>query len=106
MSISGYSGLRERIRKSIRDTYGLLWPDDALDELIAEARREYSYESGVFIAGGAVVQSTSDGVIKAPSDFLCAQKFYDLSGREVPIVSWRRLRQANGWDFRRITGQY
>ena len=106
MSRSGYSSLRERIRKSIRDTYGLLWPDDALDEIIGEARREYSLESGAFTALTTPVMPNSGGVLSAPGDFFCAQKFFDMSEREVPFVSWRRLHQANGYDFRRITGKY
>ena len=99
MASSVYDELREELRIAMRDDFGTGWTDDDLDEIIFEGQREYSYYS---------LLRTSELDIKVdnymlPSNFIMPVKAYDLSGREIPIVSWKYLESIYP-DFRKKTG--
>ena len=102
MPVSSYRELREKIRRKIRDTYGLLWDEPALDRIINEAQREYSILSGSLI-GESEVKATRTGVCRYPSDFIEVVRFIGTDGDEKGLFSWRYLDDLYP-DFRAETG--
>ena len=102
MPVLSFSKLRDKIRSAIRDTYGLLWDDPALDKIINEAQREYALLAGSLI-GKADTVATKDGICACPADFIEPVKFIGADNRERPLFSWRYLDDLYP-DFRSITG--
>lgn len=102
MSVLSYSGVRERIRETVRDAYALLGDDDFLDGLIDEAQREYALLSGSLI-GEAEIQDNGKGVFECPPDWIEAVRAIGTDGVEIPFYSWKYL---NGLypDFRVLQG--
>ena len=84
MPVSSFSKLRNKIRSAIRDTYGLLWDDPALDRIINEAQREYSLLAGSLI-GKVDAIATEDGVCACPADFIEPVKFIGVDNMEKPL---------------------
>ena len=102
MPVTSYRELREKIRRKIRDTYGLLWDEPALDRIINEAQREYSILSGSFI-GESEVKAPERGVNSYPGDFIEPVRFIGADGEEKGLYSWRYLDDLYP-DFRAVTG--
>lgn len=102
MTEASYSEIRINVRRAIRDNYGLLWDDSALDDLINEAQREYSILTGSLIGVYDVV-TTQDGICAAPDNFIEPVKFIASDGFEKPFFSWKRLHDDYP-DFRTVTG--
>jgi len=102
MASPSFSPIRELVRKSIRDVFGLVWDDDALDRTINEAQREYAILSGSLV-GSVAVHSSESGVFSLPDDFILPVKFIGKDGWEVPFYSWRNI-HAKYPDFRKVTG--
>jgi len=102
MPVSSFRELREKIRRAIRDTYGQMWDDPALDEIINEAQREYSILAGSFI-GTTDAIATADGICACPADFIEAERFIGTDGEEKALFSWRYLAEMYP-DFRSVTG--
>jgi len=102
MPVSSFSKLRNKIRSAIRDTYGLLWDDTALDKIINEAQREYSILAGSLI-GTVDAIAEYEGVCACPADYIEPVKFIGVDNTEKPIFSWRYLDDLYP-DFRSMTG--
>lgn len=102
MASLSFTSIRELVRKSIRDIFGLVWDDDALDRAINEAQREYAILSGSLV-GVVTVFSSGNGVFPLPNDFIAPIKFIGKDGFEVPFYSWRNVHDKYP-DFRKVTG--
>lgn len=96
-----YDEIRNRVRRSLRDEYGLLWSDTELDEMIDEAQREYALYSGALTGSFELI--SSGAIMAMPADFIAPLRCFDPDGIELPIVSWKML-HARHADFRSITG--
>lgn len=94
--------MRKNLRLMFQDKYAVQWSDDLLDEIIYEAMREYAFYSRRLIASCDITSGQS-AIIRCPDDFIAAEKVIGVDGREIPIVSYRRLATVYG-DFRKITG--
>lgn len=102
MASLSFTSIRDLVRKSIRDVFGLVWDDDALDRTINEAQREYAILSGSLV-GVATVFSSGNGVFSLPDDYIAPVKFIGTDGFEVPFYSWRNVHDKYP-DFRKVTG--
>ena len=102
MAVASFASIRELVRKSIRDVFGLVWDDTALDNAINEAQREYAILSGSLV-GIVNVFSSGNGVFPLPDDFIAPVKFIGKSGFEIPFYSWRNIHDKYP-DFRKVTG--
>lgn len=102
MPVSSFNEIRDKVRRAIRDTNGLLWDDSGLDRIINEAQREYSIFSGSLV-GSFDIESPEGGVSDAPDDFIEPIKFIGSDNFEKPLYSWRYL-HVRYPDFRSVTG--
>ena len=102
--IASFAPIRKRLRLAIRDGAALQWSDDALDEIINEAQREYSVLSGSLVSATALV-SDGSGACALPRDFIAPVKLIGPDGYEKPFFSWRALHDRYP-DFRKITGDH
>lgn len=96
MTEASYSEIRINVRRAIRDNYGLLWDDSALDDLINEAQREYSILTGSLIGVYDVV-TTQDGICAAPDNFIEPVKFIASDGFEKPFFPGKTARRLSGF---------
>lgn len=71
--IASFAPIRQRLRLAIRDGAAVQWSDDALDEIINEAQREYSVLSGALVSATTLV-SDGSGVCVLPRDFISPVK--------------------------------
>lgn len=94
--------LKTRLRKVFGDDHGIQWSDSLLDEILKEAYREYALYSGGLVGQYEIVP-TGAAVYKLPDDFYKVVMVSDVDGREIPVVSYRRLLEEYG-DFRGIKG--
>lgn len=94
--------MRKDLRLMFQDKYAVQWSDDLLDEIIYEAMREYAFYSRRLV-DFCDVTSGPAAVIRCPEDFIAVEKVVGMDGREIPVVSYRRLATVYG-DFRKITG--
>jgi hypothetical protein len=94
--------LKEKLRKTFRDDFGIQWNDALLDEIIFEAQREYALHSGC-LQGECDCVVNINGLFLLPEDFFQAIRIMDTSGRVIPIESYRVLVDKHG-DFRAIRG--
>lgn len=101
--IASFAPIRQRLRLAIRDGAALQWSDDALDEIINEAQREYSVLSGSLVSATTLV-SDGSGVCSLPRDFIAPVKLIGPDGYEKPFFSWRALHDRYP-DFRKIIGR-
>ena len=102
MAVSAYKTIRDKVRRSIRDTFGQVWADTDLDRIINEAQREYAIVSGSLI-GKVSVTIPESGVFAAPADFIEPVSFIGTDGMKKPLYSWRYL-YDNYPDFRNVPG--
>lgn len=103
MAVSDYKNLRNKLRTNARDNFSVQWSDTALDNIINDAQREYSFYAQNLV-GDIEIKSSASGIIRLPEDFISPIKFISDDGREIPVVSWRELvRQYN--DFRKVKGE-
>ena len=102
MPVLSFSRIRRDVREAIRDTYGLMWDDTALDGIINEAQREYSLLSGSLV-GSFEVTATVSGVCECPGDYIEPVKMIGVDGHEKALYSWRYLDELFP-DFREIPG--
>lgn len=103
MAVSDYNNLRHELRMNVRDEYGIQWSDTALDIIINDAQREYSFYAQNLV-GECEIKSSDLSVIQLPEDFISPIKIIDTKGREIPIVSWRELVKEYD-DFRKVKGE-
>jgi hypothetical protein len=94
--------LKNRLRKNFRDEHKIQWSDALLDEILYEAQREYALYSGGLVGRYDVVSSGSP-VLSLPEDFFQAIKITSPDGKDIPIISYRRLAEKYG-DFRKDKG--
>lgn len=94
--------MRKDLRLMFQDKYAVQWSDDLLDEIIYEAMREYAFYSRRLIASTDLSSGLS-AVLRCPDDFIAPNIVIGVDGREIPVVSYRRLATVYG-DFRKITG--
>ena len=102
MAVSDFASIRELVRKSIRDTLGLVWDDTALDYAINEAQREYAILSGSLVANVTVIAAES-GVFSLPDNFIAPVKFIGVDGHDVPFYTWKNIHDKYP-DFRKVRG--
>lgn len=96
------SFMKERLRETFHDDYQIQWSDALLDEILFEARREYALYSGE-LTGRFDVFAGSSPVVELPEDFIEVISVSDEKGKDIPVVSFRRLADLYG-DFRKIKG--
>jgi hypothetical protein len=94
--------MRSNLRQVFQDKYAVQWSDVLLDEIIYEAMREYAFYSRRLIAETDLILEDST-LIRCPEDFIEVKQVIGVDGREIPVVSYRRLATVYG-DFRRRTG--
>ena len=102
MPVSAYKDIRERVRRSVRDTFDMVWSDADIDRIINEAQREYAIVSGSLI-GKVAVTIPSNGVFVAPDNFIEPVSFVGTDGMKMPLYSWRYLHDLYP-DFRNVPG--
>lgn len=102
MTAPAFSSIREKVRKAIRDSLGLLFADAEIDDMINEAQREYALCSGSLI-GEMTVTTPERNVFSAPQDFFEPVKFIGADGLEKPFFSWKYLHDRYP-DFRTVPG--
>ena len=103
MAVSDYNNLRNILRTNARDKYSVQWSDTALDNIINDAQREYSFYAQNLV-GEFEIKSSVSGLLLLPEDFISPIKAISNEGREIPIVSWRELVKSYG-DFRKVKGE-
>lgn len=103
MAVSDYRELRNKLRTNARDTFSVQWSDTALDSIINDAQREYSFYAQNLV-GELEIKSSASGVIRLPEDFISPIKCISSKGEDIPIVSWRELTKKYN-DFRKCTGE-
>lgn len=94
--------LKNRLRKTFRDDYGIQWSDALLDEILYESQREYALYSGGLVGRHKLV-STGSPILSLPEDFFQALHVNTPFGNVIPIVSYRTLSERHG-DFRKKRG--
>lgn len=104
MAVSSFIQIRKKIRESIRDLDGIVWDDTALDTIVNNAQREYSFLSGSLLFSFQVT-ATENGVVSAPFDYIMPVRFTRTDGLDVPFVSWKYLNNLYP-DFRKRKGNY
>lgn len=95
--------MKKRLRKTFRDDYGIQWSDALLDEILYEAQREYTLYSGGLVGRFDIV-STDSPVLSLPEDFFQAIEVLSVDGKDLPIISYRKLAEEHG-DFREDKGE-
>lgn len=100
--MTSFGEIREKVRKALRDTFGLVFDDGELDLMIDEAQREYAFHAGT-LTGEMTVTFPAGGVFTAPADYFEPVKFIGADGFEKPFISWRKLHDDFP-DFRAVTG--
>lgn len=95
--------MKKRLRKTFRDDYGIQWSDALLDEILYESQREYALYSGGLVGQFDIV-STGSPVLSLPEDFFQAIEVISIDGKDIPIVSFRKLAEDYG-DFREDKGE-
>lgn len=103
MAVSDYKELRNMLRTNARDMFSVQWSDAALDTIINDAQREYSFYAQNLV-GEFEIKSSASGVVRLPEDFISPIKAIDNEGREIPVVSWRKLVEQYD-DFRKVKGE-
>jgi hypothetical protein len=94
--------LKKRLRYNFRDNYNIQWSDELLDDIIYEAQREYAIFSEGLVARHNV--TATDSVVQSmPDDFFKVIRIIGADGREIPVVSYRKLAEDYG-DFRQKKG--
>ena len=101
-AVSDFEKIRKDLRVNVRDTYGIQWSDTALDIIINDAQREYSFYAQNLV-GEYEIKSSGTGVMQLPEDFISPIKCIDVKGHEIDIVSYRELIKHYG-DFRKAQG--
>lgn len=94
--------LKEKLRKTFRDDFGIQWDDALLDDIISEAQREYALHSGCLLGECECVISHS-GLCVLPQDFFQVIRIIDKNGNVIPIESYRVLAEKYD-DFRNVHG--
>lgn len=94
--------LKKRLRNTFGDTYKIQWSDALLDKIIIEAQREYALHTGGLV-GRYKLSAGLSPVQNLPQDFFKIIRALDTNGKEIPIVSYRKLASDYG-DFRKIIG--
>lgn len=94
--------LKQRLRRIVRDDFGIQWNDVLLDEIIFEAQREYALLSGA-LTGKYELYAGPAPVQDLPEDFYKVIQIIDKDNRNIPVLSYRNLLERYG-DFRTRTG--
>lgn len=94
--------LKKRLRAAFNDDFGTQWSDDVLSVILTESQREYALLSGCLV-GETPLISSAGAVQRMPKDFISVIRIEDVSGREIPLVSYRKLADRYG-DFRKQQG--
>lgn len=98
----GMDELKDKLRKTFRDEHKIQWSDELLDGILFEAQREYALNSGDLSAEYKVLSGNSP-VYELPEDFYQVIRVIGADGKDIPIVSYRKLAEDYG-DFRNIKG--
>ena len=94
--------LKNKLRKTFRDEQSIQWSDALLDEILFEAQREYALYSGG-LAGSCEIYAADTPVLYLPEDFFEIIEILGDDGRNIPVISYRRLAEIHG-DFRNDKG--
>ena len=102
MRIIGMDEMKSRLRKLFRDEHKIQWSDALLDDILLEAQREYALYSGK-LTGEYDVFTVDSPVQTLPEDFVEVISVQDADGKDIPVVSYRKLAEDHG-DFREHRG--